>query len=60
MNGKMLDCKKFSMRYFPIKSYDEKTILEFISYSLGVPKYTPEECIRRGITYNVTLKLSSV
>ncbi|MBS0627133.1 MAG: DNA-directed RNA polymerase subunit beta [Verrucomicrobia bacterium] len=42
---------------FPIKSYDEKTILEFLSYSLGVPKYDPEECIRRGITYNVTLKV---
>lgn len=42
---------------FPIKSYDEKTILEFISYSLGVPKYSPEECIRRGITYNVILKV---
>ncbi|MEL7432209.1 MAG: DNA-directed RNA polymerase subunit beta, partial [Chlamydiota bacterium] len=42
---------------FPIKSYDEKTILEFLSYHLGVPKYNPEECIRRGITYNVTLKV---
>lgn len=42
---------------FPIKSYDEKTILEYLSYSLGVPKYTPEECIRRGISYNVTLKV---
>lgn len=42
---------------FPIKSYDEKTILEYLSYSLGVPKYTAEECIRRGITYNVTLKV---
>lgn len=42
---------------FPIKSYDEKTILEYLIYSLGVPKYTPEECIRRGITYNVTLKV---
>jgi len=42
---------------FPIKSYDEKNILEFLSYSLGVPKYNPEECIRRGITYNVTLKV---
>ncbi|MFA5250008.1 MAG: DNA-directed RNA polymerase subunit beta, partial [Parachlamydiales bacterium] len=42
---------------FPIKSYDEKTVLEFLSYTLGVPKYTPEECIRRGITYNVTLKV---
>jgi len=42
---------------FPIKSYDEKTCLEFLSYHLGVPKYNPEECIRRGITYNVTLKV---
>lgn len=42
---------------FPIKSYDEKTIIEFLSYNLGVPKYTPEECIRRGITYHVTLKV---
>lgn len=42
---------------FPIKSYDEKTILEFISYNLGLCKYSPEECIRRGITYNVTLKV---
>lgn len=42
---------------FPIKSYDEKTILEFLSYNLGVPKYNPDECIRRGITYNVTLKV---
>ncbi|MBB64022.1 MAG: DNA-directed RNA polymerase subunit beta [Waddliaceae bacterium] len=42
---------------FPIKSYDEKTVLEFISYNLGAPKYGPEECIRRGITYNVTLKV---
>lgn len=42
---------------FPIKSYDEKTILEFINYNLGVPKYGPDECIRRGISYNVTLKV---
>lgn len=42
---------------FPIKSYDEKTSLEYLSYHLGVPKYTPEECIRRGITYNVILKV---
>ncbi|MBT7462008.1 MAG: DNA-directed RNA polymerase subunit beta, partial [Waddliaceae bacterium] len=42
---------------FPIKSYDEKTILEFISYDLGVPRYPPDESIRRGISYNVTLKV---
>lgn len=43
---------------FPIKSYDEKTVLEYLSYDLGVPKYSPEECIRRGISYNVTLKVT--
>lgn len=42
---------------FPIKSYDEKTILEFLSYNLGTHKYNPEECIKRGITFNVTLKV---
>ncbi len=42
---------------FPIKSFDEKTVLEYISYNLGIPKYSPEECIRRGISYNVTLKV---
>ena len=42
---------------FPIKSFDEKTVLEFISYNLGIPKYSPEECIRRSISYNVTLKV---
>jgi DNA-directed RNA polymerase subunit beta len=42
---------------FPIKSFDEKTVLEYLSYNLGVPKYLPEECIRRGITYSVTLRV---
>lgn len=42
---------------FPVKSYDEKIILEFLYYVLGVPKYSPEECIRRGITYSVSLKV---
>lgn len=42
---------------FPIKSYDEKTVLEYLSYNLGAPKYSPDECIRRGITYSVTLKV---
>lgn len=41
---------------FPILSYNQETVLEFISYSLGVPKYGPDECIRRGNSYNVTLK----
>ncbi|MDN3504626.1 MAG: DNA-directed RNA polymerase subunit beta [Rhabdochlamydiaceae bacterium] len=43
---------------FPIKSYDEKIVLEYMSYNLGVPKYNPEDSIRRGITFNVPLKVT--
>jgi len=42
---------------FPIQSFDEKTTLEYVSYNLGQPKYTVEECVRRGISYNVVLKV---
>lgn len=41
---------------FPIKSFDDKIVLEYLSYSLSVPKYGPQECLRRGISYNSTLK----
>ena len=41
---------------FPIKSYDEKTVLEFISYNLGVPKYPPEIPLPKVLTlcFNVS------
>lgn len=42
---------------FPIQSQDEKVVLEYLSYSLGVPKYKPADCIRRGISYCVNLKV---
>lgn len=36
---------------FPIVSLDGAWRLEFISYSLGRPKYSIEECRRRSLTY---------
>lgn len=53
----MMGLHEVFQEVFPIKSYDEKVILEYVSYSLGVPKYGPEECIKRGITYSVSLKV---
>ena len=41
---------------FPVKSFDEKIVIEYLAYSLGVPKYGHAECVRRGITYNAALK----
>ena len=33
---------------FPIESYDGNLRLEYISYDLGEPRYTPDECRRCG------------
>src|ERR1044071_409022 len=41
---------------FPITDVHENYSLEFISYSLGEPKYTVEECIERDMTYSAPLK----
>ncbi len=41
---------------FPIEDSHRNYILEYKSYFLGLPKYTPEECMDRGLTYSVPLK----
>ncbi len=41
---------------FPITDVNDKFSLEFVSYSLGEPKYTVEECIERDMTYAAPLK----
>ena len=41
---------------FPITDVHNTSILEFIDYSIGVPKYTKAECIERDMTYAAPLK----
>ncbi|MBI5167195.1 MAG: DNA-directed RNA polymerase subunit beta [candidate division NC10 bacterium] len=43
---------------FPINDYDESASLEFVRYEFGEPKYTPEECREKGMTYSVPLKVT--
>ncbi len=40
---------------FPIKSYDEKCVLDFHSYEIGEPKLDWLECLREGLTYGAPL-----
>ena len=40
---------------FPIKDFSEVNSLEFVSYTLGPPKHTLQECVARGVTYQVSL-----
>jgi DNA-directed RNA polymerase subunit beta len=44
---------------FPIKDKDvnEQCSLEFVQYKFGIPKYTVKECLQRGMTYEVPIKI---
>jgi DNA-directed RNA polymerase subunit beta len=41
---------------FPIADVNNKYSLEYVSYALGEPKYSVEECIERDMTYATALK----
>ena len=41
---------------FPIHDNRNNFVLEFLDYYIDPPKYTIEECLTRGLTYNVPLK----
>jgi len=43
---------------FPIKDFNETSILEFVKYELEKPKYDVEECMQRDMTYAAPLKVT--
>ena len=43
---------------FPIKDFNETASLEFVSFSLGEPKYDVEECHQRTMTFAAPLKVT--
>jgi DNA-directed RNA polymerase subunit beta len=44
------------LEVFPIESFDKRFRLEFVSYTLGKPKYGLEECRRRGMSFASPLR----
>lgn len=42
---------------FPIHDPQNRLTLEYVSSEVGKPKYTIRECIERGLTYSVNLKI---
>src|SRR4030042_4385860 len=42
---------------FPIRDFSGACSLEFVDYSLGDPKYDVDECLQRGMTYEVPMKI---
>ena len=43
---------------FPIKDFNETSVLEFVRYELEPPKYDVEECQQRDMTYAAPLKVT--
>ncbi|MEM9959394.1 MAG: DNA-directed RNA polymerase subunit beta [Pseudomonadota bacterium] len=43
---------------FPIKDFNETSVLEFVRYELEAPKYDVEECQQRDMTYAAPLKVT--
>ncbi len=42
---------------FPIKDFTGASSLEFVEYRIGEPKYSEEECLTRGNTYEAPMKI---
>jgi len=42
---------------FPIRDFSGACSLEFVDYGLGDPKYDVDECLQRGMTYEVPMKI---
>ncbi len=42
---------------FPIKDFNETSVLEFVGYELEKPKYDVDECQQRDMTYSAPLKV---
>ncbi|EAL5980566.1 DNA-directed RNA polymerase subunit beta, partial [Campylobacter coli] len=42
---------------FPIHDSQNRLSLEYVSSEIGKPKYTIRECMERGLTYSVNLKM---
>ncbi|RLB69671.1 MAG: DNA-directed RNA polymerase subunit beta, partial [Deltaproteobacteria bacterium] len=42
---------------FPIHDFSDTCSMEYVSYSLGTPKYDEEECHQRGMTYAAPIKV---
>ncbi len=43
---------------FPISDFNSTCFLEFVRYNYGEPKYTVDECVERGMTYEVPIKIT--
>ncbi len=54
---KLVGIEALLKEIFPIVSYDENYILEYISYELGKPRYNTDECRQLRLTYGCPFRI---
>ena len=42
---------------FPLSDYNDTSVIEFLDYAIGSPKYELQECLERGMTHAAPLKI---
>ena len=42
---------------FPIKDFQERAVLEYVSFEFEPPKFDVDECIQRDLTFSAPLKV---
>jgi len=42
---------------FPIHDFNKTATLEYVSYDIGEPKFTVEECISKGLSYEAPVRI---
>ncbi len=42
---------------FPIYDYNETASIEYRGYSIGEPKFSPRDCLQKGVTFAAPLKI---
>jgi DNA-directed RNA polymerase subunit beta len=53
---KMQGLQQIFVEIFPVTDVNENFIMEFVSYGLGEPRYTIDECRERNMTFAAPLK----
>ncbi|MBL4715631.1 MAG: hypothetical protein JKX95_03270, partial [Bacteroidia bacterium] len=48
---------KIFCEHYPINDARNIFTLEFIEYTIDPPRYTMVECVQRGLTYSIPLKI---
>ena len=56
--GKELGIEKVFRTIFPIHDPQNRITLEYVNCEVTKPKYTVRECMERGLTYSVSLRLN--